>query len=48
MPYVKPVRPALVVAADKIKKLEDRKEDPAIKERRDKLAAEFRANNKRG
>ena len=48
MAYVKPVRPALVVAADKIKKLEDRKADPAIKERHDKLVAEFRVNNKRG
>lgn len=47
MAYVKPVRPALVIAADKVKKFEEHKTSSEIKERRDKLAAEFRANNKR-
>lgn len=45
MAYVKPVRPAMIVAADKVAKFSAQKPDPSEKEERKRLVADFRANN---
>ena len=45
MAYVKPVRPAFIVAADKVDLFRSQKPDPAAKERQKKLAALFKKNN---
>ena len=45
MAYVKPVRPGMVVAADKVAKFTAQKPNSAEKEKRKRLVADFRANN---
>lgn len=45
MAYVKPIRPAFVVAADKVDSFRNHKPDPAVKERQKKLAELFKKNN---
>lgn len=45
MAYVKPVRPAFVVASDKVEQFRAQKPDPAAKERQKKLAELFKKNN---
>lgn len=47
MAYTKPIRPALIVAADKVAKFVEQKPDPVIKAKRKQIVAEFRKNNEK-
>lgn len=45
MAYIRPVRPAMIVAADKVAKFDAQKANAAAREEQKKLVAIFRANN---
>lgn len=45
MAYVKPIRPAFVVAADKVDQFRAQKPNPSAVERQKKLAELFKKNN---
>ena len=45
MAYVKPIRPILVIAADKVEKFNAQKPDSEARKKRKELVAAFRANN---
>lgn len=45
MAYAKPLRPAFVVAADKVDQFRAQKPDPVAKEKQKRLAELFKKNN---
>ena len=47
MSYTKPIRPPFIVAADKVEKFLAQKPDPAVIEKRKRIVAMFKENNRR-